>query len=86
MQVSEVFTALQTGALDATEFVSPFNDLAAGYHTVAVQVSRGASNTREIYHFFDDITITSLSVAIPEPSSALLLVGASGCLVARRRG
>lgn len=35
MQVSDVFTALQTGALDATEFVSPYNDLAAGYHTVA---------------------------------------------------
>ena len=35
MQVSEVFTALQTGALDATEFVSPYNDLSAGYHTVA---------------------------------------------------
>jgi len=35
MQVSEVFTAMQTGALDATEFVSPFNDMAAGYHTVA---------------------------------------------------
>jgi len=33
--VSEVFTALQTGALDAAEFVSPYNDLAAGYHTVA---------------------------------------------------
>ena len=35
MQVSEVFTALQTGALDATEFVSPYNDLAAGYYDVA---------------------------------------------------
>jgi TRAP-type mannitol/chloroaromatic compound transport system substrate-binding protein len=35
MQVSEVFTALETGALDATEWVSPYNDLAAGYHTVA---------------------------------------------------
>lgn len=35
MQVSEVFTALETGALDAAEFVSPYNDLAAGYHTVA---------------------------------------------------
>ncbi|MFM1895100.1 MAG: hypothetical protein RLZZ385_174 [Pseudomonadota bacterium] len=35
MQVSDVFTALETGALDATEFVSPYNDLAAGYHTVA---------------------------------------------------
>ena len=35
MQVSDVFTALETGALDATEFVSPYNDLAAGYHTAA---------------------------------------------------
>jgi len=35
MQASEVFTALQTGALDAAEFVSAYNDLAAGYHTVA---------------------------------------------------
>jgi TRAP-type mannitol/chloroaromatic compound transport system substrate-binding protein len=35
LQVSEVFTALETGALDATEWVSPYNDLAAGYHTVA---------------------------------------------------
>ena len=35
MQVSEVFTALQTGALDATEFVSPYNDLRMGYHEVA---------------------------------------------------
>lgn len=35
MQASEVFTALQTGTLDAAEFVSAYNDLAAGYHTVA---------------------------------------------------
>lgn len=35
LQVSEVFTAMQTGTLDATEFVGPYNDLSAGYHTVA---------------------------------------------------
>lgn len=35
MQVSDVFNALQTGVLDAAEFISPYNDLAAGYHTVA---------------------------------------------------
>ena len=35
MQVSDVFTAMETGALDATEWISPYNDLAAGYHTVA---------------------------------------------------
>ena len=35
MQLSDIYTALQTGALDAAEFVGPYNDLAAGYHTVA---------------------------------------------------
>ncbi len=31
----EIFTALQTGAIDATEWVGPYNDLAFGLHTVA---------------------------------------------------
>ncbi len=31
----EVFTALQTGAIDATEWVGPFNDLALGLYSVA---------------------------------------------------
>ena len=31
----EVFTALQTGVIDATEWVGPYNDLALGLHTVA---------------------------------------------------
>lgn len=32
---SEVFSALQMGVIDATEWVSPFNDLALGLNTVA---------------------------------------------------
>ena len=32
---SEVFTALQTGAIDATEWVGPYNDLALALHTAA---------------------------------------------------
>ena len=32
---SEVFTAMQTGVIDATEWVGPYNDLAFGLHTVA---------------------------------------------------
>ncbi len=32
---SEIFTALQTGAIDATEWVGPYNDLAFGLHKVA---------------------------------------------------
>ena len=31
----EIFTALQTGAIDATDWVSPYNDLAFGLHQVA---------------------------------------------------
>jgi len=31
----ELFTALQTGAIDASEWVGPYNDLAFGFHKVA---------------------------------------------------
>jgi TRAP-type mannitol/chloroaromatic compound transport system substrate-binding protein len=31
----EIFAALQSGALDAAEFVGPYNDLALGFHQVA---------------------------------------------------
>ena len=32
---SEIFTSLQTGAIDATEWVGPYNDVAFGLHNVA---------------------------------------------------
>jgi len=32
---SEIFTALQTGAIDAAEWVSPYNDMAIGLHQAA---------------------------------------------------
>ncbi len=32
---AEIFTAMQTGAIDATEWVGPYNDLAFGLHRVA---------------------------------------------------
>jgi len=32
---SEIFTALQTGAIDAAEWVGPYNDIALGLHKVA---------------------------------------------------
>jgi TRAP-type mannitol/chloroaromatic compound transport system substrate-binding protein len=31
----EIFQALQSGALDAAEFVGPYNDLALGFHQIA---------------------------------------------------
>ncbi|WP_311946369.1 TRAP transporter substrate-binding protein [Halomonas piscis] len=35
MPGSEIFTSMQTGALDAADWVSPYNDLAFGLHEVA---------------------------------------------------
>jgi TRAP-type mannitol/chloroaromatic compound transport system substrate-binding protein len=35
MAGSEIFTALQTGAIDATEWVGPYNDMAFGLHQAA---------------------------------------------------
>ncbi|PKL94675.1 MAG: ABC transporter substrate-binding protein, partial [Gammaproteobacteria bacterium HGW-Gammaproteobacteria-9] len=32
MPAGEIFTALQTGAIDATEWIGPYNDLALGLH------------------------------------------------------
>ena len=35
LPLAEIFTALQTGSIDATEWVSPYNDLALGLHQAA---------------------------------------------------
>lgn len=35
MPASELFTALQNGTIDATEWVGPYNDLALGFHDIA---------------------------------------------------
>ncbi|MDZ7825436.1 MAG: TRAP transporter substrate-binding protein [Gammaproteobacteria bacterium] len=35
MPGGDMFTALQTGTIDATEWVGPYNDLAFGLHTIA---------------------------------------------------
>ena len=35
MPASEIFTALQTGAIDAAEWVGPYNDVALGLHKAA---------------------------------------------------
>ena len=35
MPGGEIFTALQTGAIDATDWVGPYNDLAFGLHKAA---------------------------------------------------
>jgi hypothetical protein len=49
----------------------------AGYHTLRFTMGRGATNTRAIYQFIDDIRFTAVAPAstqaVPEPSAAALL-------------
>jgi len=35
LPAGEIFTALQTGAIDATEWIGPYNDMALGLHKAA---------------------------------------------------
>ena len=35
MAASEIFTSMQTGVIDATEWVGPYNDLSLGLHQTA---------------------------------------------------
>ena len=74
LQVSEVRTAMQTGTLDATEFVSPYNDRANGYHEVA-----------EYYYYpgwhepgstLETIFNKERFEALPEDLQSILLAGA----------
>lgn len=57
-----------------------------GFHTLQLLVSRTATNSREIYHFFDDVTFSLVdsAVATPEPAGIWLLAGLLGLVASRR--
>ena len=61
----------------------------AGYHTLRLAVSRGATNTRAIYQFIDNIELTPIAAAstqaVPEPTAAALLGIALALAAARPR-
>ena len=46
MSASEIFTSLQTGAIDAAEWVGPYNDVALGLHKAARYCYYPASTSR----------------------------------------
>ncbi len=46
MPAGEIFTALQTGAIDATEWIGPYNDLALGLHKPPSTTTRRAGRSR----------------------------------------
>ena len=61
----------------------------AGYHTLRLAVSRGGTNTREIYQFIDDIQLNRVGLAsataVPEPAAGALIFLAVGLAAVRRR-
>lgn len=51
-------------------------DVKAGYHTLGIRVARGATNSRAIYQFIDNIQMTALTTPaslVPEPSCVAML-------------
>jgi hypothetical protein len=60
-----------------------------GYHSLRLAVSRGATNTREIYQFIDNIQLTPIAPAsasaVPEPSGVILLCIALSLAATRHR-
>jgi hypothetical protein len=61
----------------------------AGHHTLRITVSRGATNSRDIYQLIDNIQFTSLespsALTVPEPTTAALLTMSLAALLAFRR-
>jgi hypothetical protein len=64
-------------------------NLARGAHTLRVMVVRPGTNTRQIYQYVDDISLTPLAAvtasqhAVPEPCSLVLLASVAGLAAAR---
>ncbi len=61
----------------------------AGYHTLRITVSRGATNSRAIYQLIDNIQfapiVSPLPLTFPEPATAaLLILPLAAVLVSRR--
>jgi hypothetical protein len=82
--IDQVF--LNGTSIDAMEVIREslsvrIDDVEAGYHTLGITIARGATNSREIYQFIDNIQMTPVSMplpittsqAAPEPTSLILL-------------
>jgi hypothetical protein len=82
-------TLIAGGAVLRDNVSAALLNVEAGYHTLRLAVSRGATNSREVYQFIDDIQFSrialGLGAAVPEPASAPLLIVALGLTVSRWR-
>ena len=96
--IDQVF--LNGTSIDAMEVIREslnvrIDDVEAGYHTLGLTIARGATNSREIYQFIDNIQMTPVSMpfpittsqAVPEPTSFILLgIAMAAYLPSRSRG
>jgi hypothetical protein len=69
--------------------LATLTNVEAGYHTLRLAVSRGATNSRAIYQFIDDIQLNRVGLAsaraVPEPATGAMLIVALGLPAARHR-
>ena len=98
MVIDQVF--LNGTSIDAMEVIREslnvrIDDVEAGYHTLGLTIARGATNSREIYQFIDNIQMTPVSMpvpittsqAAPEPTSFILLgIAMAAYLTSHSRG
>lgn len=86
-------TSIDAGEVIRDSIFASIEDVTAGYHTLSITVERGATNSRAIYQFIDDIQLnrigstSSLATlqAIPEPSGFVLFSLAYMSLIVGRK-
>lgn len=82
--VDQIF--LNGSSIDAGEVIresmsTRIDDIEAGYHTLGLTITRGATNSRAIYQFIDNLQMTPIVMssttailqAVPEPTGFILL-------------
>src|SRR5262249_20809507 len=82
-------TLIAGGAVLRDSLSAALLNVEAGYHTLRLAVSRGATNTPEGYQFIDDIQFSRIALgsgaAVPEPTSAAMLIVGLGLAAGRWR-
>jgi hypothetical protein len=82
-------TLIESLAVIRDSLEATLTNVEAGYHTLRLAVARGATNSRAIYQFIDDIQLTPVGLAsthtVPEPTAAALLGIVLASTACRRR-
>ncbi len=81
-------TSIGAGEVIRDSLLASIDNVTAGYHTLSLTIEKGATNSREIYQFIDDIQLNrtgAASQAVPEPSSLILICSATIGLFSLKR-